>query len=311
MLNNKRKNNIFLPVLLGVLVAFAVALEVAIFWFFFKEINSLSSGMQDVSEELLVLEEDLVETRRLVSDLFDSNQEIRDYLGLIQEEKRVTEEALKNLRSDLEDQEALEESQVLSNIVRAWEPRIVKINCVLHDDDGDKITSTGSGVSVLIEGRLNFITNKHQVEKENAVLDGCEVYMPDKDRTFDIDDDDVVFSSDRDIAYLPYEGSVLGLVPDQDQKACSDKPDIGDRIITLGYPKVGSDDSITVTEGIISGLERNYYVTSAKIERGNSGGAAVLVESGCFLGLPTIVVVGRIESLARILPVGSLTKTDF
>ena len=69
----------------------------------------------------------------------------------------------------------------------------------------------------------------------------------------------------------------------------------------MGYPSIGSQTDITATEGIISGYDGNYYVTSAKVERGNSGGAAVALKDNCYLGIPTFVQVGDIESLARIL----------
>jgi hypothetical protein len=69
----------------------------------------------------------------------------------------------------------------------------------------------------------------------------------------------------------------------------------------LGYPSVGAREGITATDGIISGFDKPYYITSAKIERGNSGGAAIHVKNNCLLGLPTLVVAGQVESLARIL----------
>jgi len=83
---------------------------------------------------------------------------------------------------------------------------------------------------------------------------------------------------------------------------CKVRPITGDQVVILGYPSVGSQSTVTATEGIISGFDDGYYVTSAKIEQGNSGGAAIHVKNNCFLGIPTLVVVGKIESLARILP---------
>jgi len=76
---------------------------------------------------------------------------------------------------------------------------------------------------------------------------------------------------------------------------------IGDKLIVLGYPSIGTQGGITVTEGIISGIESNYYVTSAKIDKGNSGGAAVLLKNNCYLGIPSWAKSGSIESLGRIL----------
>ncbi len=81
------------------------------------------------------------------------------------------------------------------------------------------------------------------------------------------------------------------------------KAPIGGKVIILGYPGIGSPEGITATEGIISGYDGDYYITSAKIEHGNSGGVAVLVNNNCYLGMPTFVAVGTIESLGRILDV--------
>ena len=79
---------------------------------------------------------------------------------------------------------------------------------------------------------------------------------------------------------------------------------IGEKVFVFGYPSVGGD-SLTVTDGIVAGVENDgstrYYKTSAKIEHGNSGGAAIL-ENACFLGIPTLAIRGSIESLAYILP---------
>lgn len=76
---------------------------------------------------------------------------------------------------------------------------------------------------------------------------------------------------------------------------------IGDDVAILGYPSIGSQYGLTLTSGKISGYEGNYYVTDAKIDHGNSGGAAILVRNNCYLGIPTFGVVGKVESLGRIL----------
>ena len=75
----------------------------------------------------------------------------------------------------------------------------------------------------------------------------------------------------------------------------------GERVIILGYPAIGAKGDVTVTDGIISGYEDNFYITSAKIERGVSGGVAVLVDKNCYLGIPTFVRAGEVESLGRVL----------
>ncbi|KKS13081.1 MAG: hypothetical protein UU69_C0014G0025 [Candidatus Magasanikbacteria bacterium GW2011_GWA2_41_55] len=93
-------------------------------------------------------------------------------------------------------------------------------------------------------------------------------------------------------AYIKQNASILN--------SCKDIK-LGEKIIVLGYPGIGSSDGITVTEGIISGEEKEYYVTSAKIDSGNSGGVAVSSDRNCFIGTPSASVIGKAESLGRIL----------
>ncbi|MCG2690412.1 hypothetical protein L6252_04030 [Candidatus Parcubacteria bacterium] len=83
-------------------------------------------------------------------------------------------------------------------------------------------------------------------------------------------------------------------------------PDSGDEIIILGYPAIGDEYDVTVTRGIISGTDDGYYITDAKIDHGNSGGAAILLKNNCLFGIPTAAVTGEIESLGRILPIADI-----
>lgn len=94
------------------------------------------------------------------------------------------------------------------------------------------------------------------------------------------------------------------------QSICRAKASVGDEVVIIGYPSIGSSRDVTATEGIISGYDGEYYITSAKIEHGNSGGIAVLVKNDCNLGIPTAVVAGSLESLGRILDYHYLLPAD-
>ena len=87
--------------------------------------------------------------------------------------------------------------------------------------------------------------------------------------------------------------------------ACVSRATVGEKIVILGYPSIGSKTDITVTEGIVSGYDEKdgdaFYITSAKIDKGHSGGAAVSIEKDCYLGMPVFVRLGEVESLGRIL----------
>ena len=83
---------------------------------------------------------------------------------------------------------------------------------------------------------------------------------------------------------------------------------LGEKIIILGFPEIGAESGITVAEGIISGEEENYYVTSAKIDSGNSGGVAISSDRNCFIGTPTATIIGQAESFGRILKTTEILK---
>ena len=70
------------------------------------------------------------------------------------------------------------------------------------------------------------------------------------------------------------------------------KPDLGTQINVLGYPGAGGDN-ISLTQGIYSGsLDDTYFKTDAKVNSGNSGGAA-FDKDDKFLGVPTAVSGGQ------------------
>lgn len=94
----------------------------------------------------------------------------------------------------------------------------------------------------------------------------------------------------------------------------------GEEIVVLGYPTIGGDSilpgvpnlKLITTEGIISNDVSsfdNYFVSSAKIEQGNSGGGAFLKSGNCFAGMPTYVQVGEIESLGRLINMPKLKES--
>lgn len=96
-------------------------------------------------------------------------------------------------------------------------------------------------------------------------------------------------------------------------KPCTSKQiQIGDSIRTYGFPGA-SGASLTVTDGIISGLDtvsRGMYITSAKIDHGNSGGTAINTSKNCFLGIPTIGRRGELESYGGILGIPTILEVQ-
>ena len=90
----------------------------------------------------------------------------------------------------------------------------------------------------------------------------------------------------------------------------SDNLKFGDKIEIIGYPSIGGS-TITYSSGDFSGFgnsfdgTKNYIKTIAPIEHGNSGGAAYN-QIGNFIGIPTFVIKGSLNSLGYILSVNSI-----
>ncbi len=201
----------------------------------------------------------------------------------------------------------------LQEIIKKYRPLVAKIECEWRYSNGSiSATGWGSGFFFPVIGNWVF-TNAHVLlNKSKYEPEFCTVKLPDDPTTL------TLFSKNSEIVALPNYEKDLGflviknpteymtnLIKTDRQNPhypCMSKPELGDAIIILGYPSIGSQNDITVTEGIISGYEGDFYITTAKIEHGNSGGAAILTKNGgCYLGIPTFAITGEVESLARIL----------
>ncbi len=92
----------------------------------------------------------------------------------------------------------------------------------------------------------------------------------------------------------------------------SDDLQFGEKIETIGFPSIGGG-TVTYTSGDFSGYgsansgTKNYIKSTAPVEHGNSGGAAYN-SKGQFIGIPTMVVVGSLNSISYILSVNSIKK---
>jgi len=84
----------------------------------------------------------------------------------------------------------------------------------------------------------------------------------------------------------------------------------GHKIEAIGFPSIGGS-TITYTSGDFSGFgsasngTQNYIKATTPLEHGNSGGAAYN-PSGQFIGIPTMVVSGTLNSLSYILSANSI-----
>mgnify|MGYP001766130735 CR=1 FL=1 len=286
------------------------------------------------------------ETRRSLLETNEELKKAQEEIAKIVSEKEVTISAQQDLISQQEDElaevKASEEllqravaalqntsgtSQLaLNNLLKGFAPSVVKLVCLR--DSLTRGLQQGSGVlykgtSIAGIGPYYVQTNLHVVETEDGSQSQCVIAVyPDPEEATSY----LVYKSkgykyyekDIDLAFLEpilvEEHSRAGTMAqleaaarDSATTSLCNVASIGDHITILGYPSVGGD-TLTVTDGIVSGFEfrggARYIKTSAKIDQGNSGGVAIK-DSGCVVGIPTYVQA-QIESLGRILDLNDL-----
>ncbi len=305
----KNQFTLFLSIIIGV-VAFGTA---AAGWYTsITALKAATARFEQANQESSARIADLEGTTLLIAqDAAALRVSLVEQQLLAQEETSALRTALDEKVSELSSVVGSQEDKLatladvadVSGLIDTWSAFVYDIDCEFRANDGETVMGSGSATLMRDADGVRFVTNAHIVEdSKGAELVRCTLERNDAD-TLTVDEDDIEISEEKDVAYGRVSGAPLAM---DAVDVCATDPRIGERVIILGYPTIGAKESVTVTEGIISGFDEDYYTTSAKIEKGNSGGAAVSAERDCFLGMPTLVVAGRIESLARILPALSL-----
>lgn len=207
----------------------------------------------------------------------------------------------------------------LSAIIKQWRPIVASIECQVNDNDGRVLAKWGG--SGILQGYTSswlggtgagyvILTNKHvlavpYLNKEYAPS-FCQVRFPDSS-FISVSDPKINGNPNQDIATLLITNPNTYLTNIKTRPIdCVGRAEIGEKVLILGYPGIGSQGDITATEGIISGYDGIYDITSAKIDHGNSGGVAILTDKNCYIGIPSYATTGSIESLGRILDLPAL-----
>lgn len=255
------------------------------------------------------------------SDDTNVNNEVSD--NTQQEQIDVLKKELEDLKNQkpqtiVKEVEKPSTKSNLTTIINQWRPRIAYIECSWWGPNG--VVSEGAGSGVLgpktSDGSYFILTNKHVVSNENDnPATQCKIWLPGISSpyivTADLERmmmDDISFEHGDDYGNIHIRRptqQIISVANNSKYTTCEGRASAGEQVLILGYPGIGSSNDITVTDGIISGYENGYYITSAKVEHGNSGGAAILVEDNCYLGIPSFAYSGEIESLARILDLSS------
>ncbi len=194
----------------------------------------------------------------------------------------------------------------------------VKIVC--PDNYGNWFSGTGT----IIDSKGVILTNKHVVTDEHGgTLRACFIGFtssPEEEPNFGTE-------VSRNVAETKYFTNEKGLdaailyIKNTDNRVFpsiniwnsnSASLQFGEKIEVVGFPGIGGN-TITYSSGDFSGFgsssdgTKNYLKTTAAIEHGNSGGAAYN-SKGEFVGIPSMVIAGTLNSLGYLLSVNSIKQ---
>lgn len=326
----QQKSFIQIPILIAITVGLVLLGGAG--YFGYQQIESYESRQATQEEQV----QESISSQERNIEKASSDQEVEGAVKVEQEaeiqvEQKIPTETEAKDPNKKESVSLVESDTTYSTLIQKWAPATVKLTCTT--DTYNSQSSLGSGSLFYVnETTYTVFTNWHVIATDDESEPFCIVTIyPNSPSlagalaykskagsfgSFGAHLDMATF----DIEPTPYEigielfGQALSiplsrlrtLAISNTEKPCS-LPQLGDVMLIFGYPSIGGD-SITVTEGIVAGIENNldgatYYKTSAKIEQGNSGGVAVNIEKGCFLGVPTLSSIGQIESLAFVLPI--------
>jgi cell division protein FtsB len=323
-----QKGFIQIPILIAIIIAILIVGTGV--YFGIKQYQNYQ--IQKTGKENPAQEEEIEQKRKEKQEIEKLKEEIENLKN--QKSPIIKEISSKNSENQKNQQSSNISSQPpqsvdISSIIDKWKPLVVYIKCDFFNQDGTyAFSQAGSGTLFAFSDGIGIQTNKHVISKQLPLTGGlatpdyCSVKFLGNSRlyyvyhhttsgVFNMQAADDGSDGGRLIIREP-DNFIANLLVQYQGFYCKRKPSLGESVVILGYPSIGSPTDITATEGIISSYEYsnagNYYVTSAKVEHGNSGGAAILVKDNCYLGIPTFAQVGEIESLARILDEPGLLK---
>lgn len=255
-----------------------------------------------------------VEKQVLLADQKKASEEANQKIADIQKGINAEIEAAQNKIANT--QNIPNQDTAYSNLVAEWQNRVAQVKCTWIYTNGSTAEKSGSAtLSKNAQIGLVALTNNHVISDSNGNspytciigiygIGARTVFFNTTNSVFT-----TLVNAGLDVAFIKLsnpasandKNSFDAYAAGANVQVCDHGVNIGDKIIILGYPYDGSPNSITVTQGIVSGEDGNYWVTDAKIDHGNSGGAAILVKNGCWLGIPSASYIGQIESYGRIL----------
>lgn len=179
-----------------------------------------------------------------------------------------------------------------------------------------------SGSGTIIDPKGIVLTNKHVVsDKYGGIIKTCFIGFiesisqePNFGTKGSYNLADVKYyttTEDMDAAILYLNNDSNKIYPHIDiWNSNSSSLQFGDKVEVIGFPSIGGS-TITYTSGDFSGFgssndgTQNYIKTTAPLEHGNSGGASYN-SNGLFVGIPSMVVAGSLNSISYILSSNSV-----
>jgi hypothetical protein len=193
-------------------------------------------------------------------------------------------------------------SHDVPSIVREWQPSVVMVNCNFLEPGGHVKTVTESGV-LLRDGQdgVAVLTNREVFDVDEQLASGCSVT---DDGSLSISVPPASFATTSafmaGLLRLPQtnagelRGRALG------HEWCGDSVAIGDRVVILGYASAVRAPMIA-TDGILAGYDGNdKYQTTAYLDDGLFGGAAIDATRDCYLGMAGRTMLGGTGGLGEI-----------
>lgn len=193
-----------------------------------------------------------------------------------------------------------------------------EIQIVCPDNYGNWFSGSGT----IIDPKGIILTNKHVVtDEKGGMIKACYIGFVESinaEPNFGTESNPNIAevkyyttTDDMDAAILYLDNKTNKIYPYIDiWGSNSNSLKFGDKLEVIGFPGIGGS-TITYTSGDFSGFgskmdgTQNYIKSSAQLEHGNSGGASYNPK-GQFVGIPTMVVAGSLNSLSYVLSVDSI-----
>jgi len=288
----------------GVILAVVVSGSISLFLYKNNQ-TQLKNSSQEIARFQEQLKQSQASTTESLSKLEEENEKLKT-------ESKELKSTIRSTASSPTKEQLSSNTETLSqDLLTKIMPRIVQVKCYTGNS-----VSYGSGTiqgSASGNTQWEVYTNLHVVGYNSTCSVGLPQgvdFIPTKTYTTTLSRFGPYYP-DIDFAVLKISGATESFSEFPLPVCGVADIKIGHRVTVFGYPNFGGD-SLTVTDGIVSGIEYTaygaVYKTSAKIDKGNSGGLAIDNNSKCGIGIPTWATSGAFDGLGYIQSWDMITK---